>query len=475
MSQRCSQMATLRIPHLTIGPAYRARDASSSGESADGNCHFQVFFGLSADGDVVSPKPSGAVEDASKFEYDCSPIEERAEAEEVPTREASPPTPNPEHTTFESTDLPLPKYTSRLCLSPPPMASRTVSIDADCGRSVSSASSRTSASDQGENTHTSDTPCNCPFVEARRMTEAAKTSILRHYKKHATIVTYPNGRQIPIVRQWMLEHINTKMEFGYKTAVSEVKRIAEAANPGSWPVHHGGRPCRGYLGRVQPWMRALTHRILLEAGNEALADIDHREGMSDKELPAFELDFPGVLAQNTVRPPCLCKEAHTISIATRILEQTMTRLAPLISMLAACMSNKDRAALHERVWHRINGQIHLAMIKALRDIGEDSDIGRRCAEHEMTHVQPWMTETIKQHCESVARVERKRLQWKARELQITRLQKWLEQLYLEEKEDEKNGESAQQEPCSVGTNDHNEDDNDNESREDERRVQAKEA
>ena len=446
------QMATFRVPQLTVETPSSSGVGSTSAQSSIGNCHFQVLFGCNADGDVVSLEPSGATDDTNMCEDDCSPIEEEVESQEVPACEASPPSPKPEHRTFASKDLPLPQYASRLCLSPPPMTSRTVSVDGEHAGSISPASSETTASSQDEEVIQKGTPCNCPLVEARRMTEAAKRAALVHYKAHAQTYTFPDGRQVPMVRQWMQETIRRNMDLGYGLAVGEMKRIAEIANPGGWPVHSGGKPCQGYLGRVQPWMRALMHRVLVEAANAAFADIDKREGTVSKERPAFQFSVPGIINPTAMRFPCLCKETHAISIATKVLEQSMTKLAPLISTLATCMPGKDRVAIHSRVWQRMYGQIQLAICKAFRDIMEDSDVAQRCAGHEMAHVQPYMTKAIEHHCELAARLERKTLQWKARDIQIHRFQKWLEQLYLDEEDDEQMGESAQEEQCSAGIN-----------------------
>ncbi len=284
------------------------------------------------------------------------------------------------------------------------------------------------------------------------MSEVAKVAVLNHYKKYAQIYTFPDGQQIPTVRSWMRETIARNMDLSYKTAVSEMKRTLEAVIPGGWPMHNGGRPCRGYLGRLQPWMRALVHSTLVEAGNGALTAIDRREGTLNQERPAFHFSIPGIGNPAATHLPCLCKEAHAISIATTTLEATMTKLAPLVSMLANGMQDMDRAALHSRIWHKVNARIQLAMFEAFREIVEDSDIGQRCAEHEMTHVQPWMTEVITQHCGAAARVERRQLQWKTRDLQINRFQRWLEQLYLEDEEEDTLAKGAQEEEhCSAGS------------------------
>lgn len=282
------------------------------------------------------------------------------------------------------------------------------------------------------------------------MTEVAEAAVLCHYKKYAQVYTYPDGRQIPTVRSWMLDTIARCMNLGYRRTVTEMESTVEAAKPDSWPMHVGGEPCTGYLGRFQPWMRALVHRNLVDAGNTALKSVDWREGTRDKERPAFQFKISGVVNPTATQFPCLCKEAHAMSIATKILEGTMTKLAPLVSMLAAGMKNMDRATVHSRVWHKINGQMQLAMTKALQDITTDADVRHRCAKHQMAHVQPRMTEVITTHCESAARQERKAVQWKARELQISRFQQWLERLYLDDEDEEEVAGSAQEEQWAAG-------------------------
>lgn len=439
-------MATSSTPQLTIENTAKAGPRIDSGQSP-----LRVLLGCNGDGDVVSFKPQGPNDNTSMYEDDSSPIDEEVKFQDVPsTCGISPPSPRSDHRTFTSTDLPLARYTGRLCHSPPPMISRTVSVDGECGRSLSPPSTKTSASSQDTEVRSNGTPCNCPYVESRRMSEVAKVAVLNHYKKYAQIYTFPDGRQIPTVRSWMRETIARNMDLGYKTAVAEMKRTLEAAIPGGWPMHNGGRPCRGYLSRLQPWMRALVHRTLEEAGNAVLMEIDRREGTLNQERPAFQFKTPGISNPATTELPCLCKEAHAISIATKTLEATMTKLAPLVSMLANGMQDLDRAALHSRIWHKVSARIQVAMSEAFQEIREDSDVGQRCAEHEMTHVQPWMTEVIKQRCGAAARVERKQLQWKTRDLQINRFQRWLEKLYLEDEEEEKAAKRAQEEQCNAG-------------------------
>lgn len=246
----------------------------------------------------------------------------------------------------------------------------------------------------------------------------------------------------------MRETIARNIDPGYKTASAELKKTLEAAKPGGWPTHNGGKPCRGYLGRLQPWMRALVHRTLEEAGNAALTEIDRREGTLNQERPAFQFTISNPAATHL---PCLCKEAHATSIATKTLEATMTKLAPLISMLANGLQDLDRAALHSRIWHKVNARIQLAMAEAFEEIVEEADMGQRCAEHEMMHVQPWMTEVIKRRCGAAARAERRELQWKTRDLQISRFQRWLERLYLEDEEEENMAKGAGEEQCEAGS------------------------
>jgi len=441
-------MATSFTPQPTVENISMARPRIDSGQSP-----LRVLLCCTGDGDVISLKSQGLNDNTSMYEDDSSPIEEEVESQDVPpTCEISPPSPRSDHRTFTSKDLPMAQYTGRLCHSPPPMISRTVSIDGECKRSLSPPSSITSASSQDTEVRSNGTPCNCPFVESRRTSEVAKVAVLNHYKKYAQIYTFPDGRQIPTVRSWMRETIARNMDLGYNIAVARMKSSLEAARPGGWPMHDGGRPCRGYLGRLQPWMRALVHRTLVEAGNGALAAIDRREGTLNQERPAFHFSIPGIGNPAATHFPCLCKEAHAISIATKTLEATMTKLAPLVSMLANGMQDMDRAALHSRIWHKVNARIQLAMSSAFQEIMEDSDIGQRCAEHEMTHVRRWMTEVITQHCGAAARVERRNLQWKTRDLQINRFQRWLEQLYLEDEEEDKMAKRApEEEYCSAGS------------------------
>lgn len=439
-------MATSFTPQLTIEDTPKAGPRINSAQSP-----LRVLLGCNGNGDIVSLKPQTPNDSTSMYEDDSSPIEEEVKSQDVPPAcEISPPSPRSDHRTFTSTDLPLVQYTGRLCHSPSPMISRTVSTDGECGRSLSPPSTETSVSSQDTEVRSNGTPCNCPFLVSHRMNEVAKVAVLDHYKKYAQIYTFPDGRQIPTVRFWMRETVARNMDLGRKTAVGEMKRTLEAAIPGGWPIHNGGRPCRGYLSRLQPWMRAVVHRTLEEAGNAALKEIDRREGTLNQERPAFQFSTPGISNPAATEHPCLCKEAHATSIATKTLEATMTKLAPLVSMLANAMPDLDRAAWHSRIWHKVNARIRVAMSEAFQEIMEDSDVGQRCAEHEMTHVQPWMTEVIKQHCGAAARVERRQLQWKTRDLQINRFQRWLEKLYSEDEEEEKTAKRAQEEQCNAG-------------------------
>lgn len=203
--------------------------------------------------------------------------------------------------------------------------------------------------------------------------------------------------------------------------------------------------------------------MLLKAGNIALTSIDSREGISDRKRPALHFTFLGLRAPTANRFPCLCKEIHAKSIATRVLEESMTKLAPLISVLAAPMSDRSRALMHAGVQHKIDGQLQLAISGAFKEIMEDTDISNRCAEHEMTHVQPWMTKAIQQHCESAAKQECKTFQWRARDVQLERFQQWLNELYLEDAEGMENGEIPQQDQTRPTKHDEAGKDNDDEN------------
>lgn len=189
-------MATSSTPKLTNENASKTGLRIDSGQSP-----LRVLLGCNGDGDVVSLKPQGPNDNTSVYEDDSSPIEEEVQFQDMPpTSETSRPSPRSDHQTFTSKDLPLAQYTGRLCNSPQPMISRTVSIDRESGRSLSPPSTKTSASSNDTEVRPNGTPCNCPFVEARRMSEVAKVAVLNHYKQYAQIYTFPDGRQIPTVR-----------------------------------------------------------------------------------------------------------------------------------------------------------------------------------------------------------------------------------------------------------------------------------
>lgn len=252
MTDNRIQMATSRTPSLFVKTGSEAEACLTSEPPMIGNCDFQVLLRCDANGEVVNLEPVHAENDASIYEDDCSPIEEGDKSQKVPAHEASPPPTEPELGDFSSDDLPLPQHLDRLCLSPPPMASSTVSIDAACRRSMSTASSKSGTSSEDENLHFEGERCNCLLVEVRELTEAAKNAVLRYYKKHARIYTYPDGTQAPLIHPWMREYISREMDLGRMVALGEMKKVSETARPGSWPMNKGEELFQCHSGRMQP-------------------------------------------------------------------------------------------------------------------------------------------------------------------------------------------------------------------------------
>ena len=346
--------------------------------------------------------------------------------------------PIPDCGTFASEDLPL--YAPGLCLSPPAL-SLCSSSPVRSFRSCSFANFSTTTTKSGlKNSRSGQSPCLCPFIQAHQIIEAAKNCAFAHFRAYAPINTFPDGQKLPMVQPWMHEHIDKNLDQAYKVCVSEIKEVTEVARPNGWPMHDNKSPLEQYPGHVQPWMRALAHRSVLLAANAAFAVIDKRQGISDDARPPFQFDFPGILCSNMMRYPCQCKESHAMHVSFRVLEETMTRLDPFISTLAACSPNTDRVATYFEVWNDMKGHIQRAMLNGLATVAEPADSGHLCSEIGMPHVQPWMTNVIVQNCQSVARLRSKSLRWRVRDVHIAWFQDWLEMLYRQDAADDSMGD-----------------------------------
>ena len=261
-------------------------------------------------------------------------------------------------------------------------------------------------------------------------------SALAHYKTYARQYTLPDGPGRRLMRSWTYDHISRRMKQAYESSVREIERTAKAARPHRWPMHDTKLPDKQYLGHVQPWMRALCYENAVKAANAALEEIDRREGLTGTARPPFHSKVPRLPDPDIKTQPCQCKEDHAMNIAHRVLDSTMTELRPYISTLSTSLRSRDRAAMQCEEWNTMEERIQTAMLNALAEIIEPGDVGHLCSGHGMTHVQPWMSQTIEEHCHSAAKAQSKIVRWKIRDVNIRWFQDWLEMLYRQDAADD---------------------------------------
>lgn len=454
-----SSLPSLNVQTISTPSAYNARSLSNS-SAVHNDCHsrdpkdltnrssiVEALLTCTIEGNIVSLfGPRSPCNDTDVYEEDCLPVEEVSSRDIPHHYEGRTPSVAPECETFSSADLPLPRHAAGLCHSPLEISSCSTARAQTLSKTCSFASSAASTGPDSEARTSVKTPCRCPFVVAHRVMEAAKRCASAHLKAYSrtyTMVTLPNGKQMSIMPQWADELIARKTNQAYESCVVEIRRVAEIARPNGWPIHDSKFPMDQYSGHVQPWMRAIAQRHASWAVNAVIKDIEECGGFTTSACGQFCFSAAEVQNPHLLRHACQCKENHARNIAFRVLEDTMTNLAPFISTLVTYSPKEDRVTMHSRVWSLMKSRIQTAMLSGLGEITEAEDIIQLCSEHEMTHVRPWMTRAIKQHCQLAAIAESKKLRWRARDVHINWFQDWLEMLYRQDAEDDVMMEGSQ--------------------------------
>ena len=429
-------MATPGLPLVSVQtmPAYPPREPLSGSAPALGPGRYrsgatedkagvtssvEPLLTCTTEGEILSLfGPHSPCDDTDMYEEDCSPIEEGSP--ETPRAcEINAPSLPSEVKTSTSQDLPLPHYAI------------------SGGQSTrGTRSSPSSVTNYNANTRSSlRSPCRCPFIAAYRIIEAAKRCAFAHLARGHAYRTC-EGEQRPRLYRWMHELIVRNMDQAYEISALEIRRFSETVRPNGWPVHDGKIPVEQYSGHVQPWMRATAQRHACSAGNSALSEIHRRGGFTGTKRPSFHFKLLGRLDPNILSHPCQCKESHALSIASNVIQDTMSKLCPLISSSTINSAREDRGRSDSQLWKFMRAHIHSAMLDGLKEIAEVDDGSHLCSGQAMMHVQPWMTQAITRHCLMAAHEHSKKLRWKMRDLRINQLQDWLEVVYRQEAEDD---------------------------------------
>ena len=408
------------ILNLERTPSYSAREIRQTSDRPPAPSQCLSLLACTAEGEIVSPLellPSCANADPSVG--DCLSIED------VPPSDMSASSPLSEHETFTSEDLPLSQYTTNICLLPlaPPSVSVSPALSSeDRCSSVSSVAGEDLPADRRSVLRI---PCYCPFDGADQILVSVRQCAFAHCRMH--------GLEI---QHWMREIIDRHLAQAYSLCVGEIREIAEIVRPNGWLDHDSRFPTEQYSGHVQPWMRATAQRHACLAVNAAFREIEEHEGL-DRTASLFpEFEIPGTSTLGMEHHPCQCKESHALDIASRVLEETVAKLDPFISILGTLSLENDRANTQSQMQVILKEQVWAGMLDGLEVIAEAGDIHRLCSGHERSHVQPWMTQVLEQHCQLAANAEAKKVRGVAKEVHLQWYQNWLETLYRQDAEED---------------------------------------
>ena len=264
-------------------------------------------------------------------------------------------------------------------------------------------------------------PCHCPFNDADQIIVSAKHCALAHCSMY--------GLEI---QHWMQAIIDRHLAQAYDQCVTEMREVAEILRPSGWLDHDSRFPTEQYSGHVQPWMRAIAQRHACLAINGAFLEIDEHEGFDRIARPFFEFEIPRGMEHH----PCQCKESHAMNIASRIFEDTIAKLYPFISILGTLSLEDDQAETQSQMQDDLREQIRVGMLDGLEVIAEARDISRLCSGHDMSHVQPWMTQVLDEHCQLAANAAAKKVRGTAKEMHLQWYQSWIETLYRQDAEED---------------------------------------
>ena len=405
---------------LEIIPSYSARAIRQTSEPPPAPSQCLHLLACTAEGELVSPlEVPPPCDNADAFAGGCCSVGDVAS----PDMRAQP-LPS-EHETFTSEDLPPPQYATNMCLSPLALSSVSVSPALSSEGICSSVSSAAEEELPAEGRSFLRIPCYCPFIDADQIIVSAKHCALAHCRMFG-----------PERQHWMHTIIDTHLAQAYDQCVSEIRKVAEILRPSGWLDHDSRFPMEQYSGHVQPWMRAIAQRHACLAVHSAFDEIGQHEGLDRTALLFFEFEIPGLSTLGMKHHPCQCKESHACDIASRVLEDTVAKLDPFISILGTLSLEKDPVDTQSRMQDVLREQIWAGMVDGLEVIAEARDINRLCSGHEMSHVRPWMTQVLEQHCQLAANAEAKNVRRKAKEMHLEWYQRWLETLYRQDAEDE---------------------------------------
>ncbi|KAL8797455.1 MAG: hypothetical protein Q9195_000271 [Heterodermia aff. obscurata] len=240
----------------------------------------------------------------------------------------------------------------------------------------------------------------------------------------------------PEMQHRMHTIINKHLDRAYDQCVSEIKGVAENLRPSGWLDHDSRIPTEQYSGHVQPWMRATAQRYACLAVNAAFHEIDEQEGLDRTAHPFFEFEIPGISVLGMEHYPCQCKESHAMDIASGVFEDTVAKLDPFTSMLGTLSLGNGGVNAQSQMQDALGEQIWAGMLDGLEEIAEAHDVTRLCSGHESSHVLPWMTQVLEQHCRLAANAEAKKVRGLAKEKHFQWLQNWLATLYEQDAEED---------------------------------------
>ena len=348
-----------------------------------------------------------------------------------------------EYETFTSEDLPLPQYATNMCLSPLALSSISVSPALSSEDIYSSARSAAEEDLPADRRLFPRIPCDCPFHHADQIIASAKHCALAHCRLYG-----------PEIQNWTHAIIDRHLAQAYDQCVTEIREVAEILRPSGWLDHDSRFPTEQYSGHVQPWMRATAQRHAYLAVNAAFHEIDEHEGLDRTARLFFEFENPGLSILGMEHHPCQCKESHAMDIASRVLEDTVAKLEPFLSILGPLSLENDRVNTQSQMQDVLREQIWIGMLDGLEVIAEARDINRLCSGDEMSHVQAWMTQVLEQHCQLAANAESKKVRGMAKEMHLRWYQKWLETLYRQDAEEDAMMKKGSQIPESKGLQAH---------------------
>ncbi|CAF9917549.1 MAG: hypothetical protein HETSPECPRED_003516 [Heterodermia speciosa] len=398
------------LESLEIIPSYSAHHIRQTSEPPAPSQSFPLLA-CTAEGEILSPLVPFRRRDNAD-----APVDGCFSIEDVASPDMRLPSLPSEHEAFTSEDLPLPH--SHLALS-----STSVSPALSSEDICSSASSAADEDLLADGRSSLRVPCCCPFNDADQIIVSTKDCALAHCRMYG-----------PEIAHRMEAIIDRHLAQAYDQCVSEIRTVAEDLRPSGWLDHDSRFPTEQYSGHVQPWMRASAQRHACLAVNAAFHEIDEHIGLDMSARLFSEFEIPGTSILGMEHYPCQCKGSHAMDIASRVFEDTVAKLDPFVSILGTLTN--DSVNTQSRTQDILGERIWAGMLDGLKEIAEACDMTRLCSGHEMSHVEPWMTHVLEQHCQSAANAEAKKARGMAKEMHFQWYQNWLETLYRQDIEED---------------------------------------